>query len=104
MLTKIETTFGRAPHILNASSSLVGFSFVLLSTIRLLGVGKSSFLDEIAGLEILLFCISSLFSFLSLRQESEAKALFYEGVADYVFLTGLGVLLVAAVMLLFVLT
>lgn len=86
-------------HILNASSNLVGFSFILFTTIRAIGLSKDTLLDEIAALEILLFCISSLFSFMSMRTNSEQRANFYENVADFIFFIGLGILCIVAILL-----
>ena len=60
----------KSPHILNASSNLVGFSFLLVTTIQVIGLPKTTLIDEVAAIETLLFCVSSLFSFMSMRTTS----------------------------------
>ncbi len=88
-----------SPHILNASSNLVGFSFIVLTTVRVLGLPNITIIDKIATAEILLFCVSSLFSFMSMRAASERRSNLYENVADYIFFSGLIILSLAAVLL-----
>ena len=103
MSTNSENNSGKSPHILNASSNLVGFSFILLTAIKVIGPQKTTLVDDIAAVEILLFCVSSLFSFMSMRTASEYKAYLYESIADYIFFAGLSILSLAAVLLAFVL-
>jgi len=79
---------GKSPHILNASSSLLGFSFVVLTGINSIGVADKTNIDEIAGIAIAIFTFSCIFSFLSIREDRERKSKFYESVADYIFLGG----------------
>jgi hypothetical protein len=85
---------GKSPHILNASSSLVGFSFVVLTGINSLGVSDKTHIDEIAGIAIALFTFSCIFSFLSIRENREHQSKFYETIADCIFLGGLLLLFV----------
>ena len=87
----------KAPHILNASSNLVGFSFVLFTAVKAFGLSGATLIDDIAAIEVVLFCMSSLFSFMSLRTVSVQKSNFYENVADIIFFIGLGILSLAAI-------
>ncbi len=97
----IEENNNKAPHILNASSNLVGFSFLLLSAVKLFGLSYPTFVDDIAAVEVLLFSVSSLFSFLSMRSRQTSKSLFYESLADVIFFAGLTILCFAAVLFAF---
>jgi hypothetical protein len=90
----------KSHHILNASSNLIGFSFVLFSTVRILNLGKETLIDEIAVLEMILFSISSLLSFMSMRSASEYKSYLYEKIADYIFFSGLGTIFLSSIALL----
>jgi hypothetical protein len=100
MSTNNGNDTNKSPHILNASSNLIGFSFVLFSTLQILNLGKETLIDEIAVVEMLLFSVSSLFSFMSMRISSEHKSYLYEKVADYIFFAGLITIFLSAVALL----
>jgi len=90
-----------SPHILNASSNLVGFSFLVLTTVKVLGLPNITVIDQIAAAEIFLFCVSSLLSFVSMRTSSERRSNFYEYIADYIFFIGLIILSLTAALISF---
>lgn len=97
----MENNNNKSPHILNASSNLVGFSFIVLTTIQALHGTAATIIDEIAALEILIFIASSFFSFLSIRENLEKKSYFYENIADVIFFVGLTLLFVASSFIIF---
>ncbi len=74
-------------HILSASSTLLGLCFLLLSSIKLLGVGNETLIDELAGTATLFFLASSFFSYGSMR--ATRRPGFYEKIADGIFVAGL---------------
>ena len=76
-------------HILNASSSLLGFSFVALTMMREFGLIHANNVDQFAALNVGIFTISVIFSFLAIRATSPVLARKYETVAEYVFMAGL---------------
>ena len=63
----------KAPHILNASSNLLGICFVVLTSLKLLNIGKTTIIDEVATVDIVAFTTSCLLSFLSLRSNSPKR-------------------------------
>ena len=85
-------------HILNASSNLLGFCFVVLTSIKILNLAQSTVVDTFTAVSLLLFMVSTLFSFLALRSVSKRSAM-YEHIADYVFLVGLLSLFVTTVLI-----
>lgn len=87
-----------APHILNASASLSGFSFVVLTTLRALRL-PGSHLYQFAGLAVGVFVLSCLFSFLSIRNGKSERAKKYESAADVVFMIGLILLFLMAALI-----
>ncbi len=91
----------KSTHILSASSNLVGFSFLILTSIKILKLGSTitTSLDDIAAAAIMVFVISSISSFLSIRTKDENKSRQYETIADYVFMGGLLLLFTAAFIL-----
>ncbi|RYF85753.1 MAG: hypothetical protein EON98_05690 [Chitinophagaceae bacterium] len=78
----------KSPHILNASSNLLGLCFVVLTSLKLLKVSHTTIIDELTLVAIILFMGSCLFSFLSIRGEGRHTRKF-ENAADYLFLAGL---------------
>ena len=58
---------GKSPHILNASSNLLGLCFVVLTSLKLLNISHKTTIDEITTLAIILFMGS--FSFFFIHQE-----------------------------------
>lgn len=83
----------KSSHILNASSNLLGFCLVVLTSIKVFGKPARTLIDEIDALAIILFITSCIFSFLSIRLDNE-RGEKYEKVADYIFLAGLVLLFV----------
>ena len=60
---------GRHPHILNASSSLLGICFVIITGLKLTGSNPQSWADEITWIASLLFLVSIVVSYLGVRNE-----------------------------------
>lgn len=89
-----------ASHILNASSNLLGICFVVLTSLKVLNVAKTSIIDEVATVDIVAFTASCLLSFLSLRNNS-SKSDKLEQIADYIFIAGIGLLFVTAILFAF---
>lgn len=83
----------KSPHILNASSNLLGLCFVVLTSLKVLKVSSGTVIDEITAGTTILFMSSCILSFMSIRN-SFNKSDLLEKVADIIFLTGLGTLFV----------
>ena len=90
---------GKSTHILNASSNLLGFSFLVLSSIHGFGLADAGRVDEISAICVVSFALASFFSFISIRSKSERRSVVFEAVADYVFFAGLSVLVVTSILL-----
>lgn len=86
------------PHILNASSTLLGLCFVVLTSLKLSDNTETSVIDEFTAVAILMFMTSSILSYLSMRsgQRTERK---YEKIADVVFLSGLILLFITTLLI-----
>ena len=76
------------PHILNASSTLLGLCFVVLTSLRFRDKSDASVIDELTAVAIVMFMTSSILSYLSMRNE-KLTGRKYEKFADVVFLSGL---------------
>ena len=87
----------KSPHILNASSNLLGICFIVLTSLKLLNQGSKTIIDEITLAAIILFMASCIFSFLSLRSKSNFGEKL-EKAADYMFIGGLLLLFVTTIL------
>ncbi|MFN8243640.1 MAG: hypothetical protein U0X40_06255 [Ferruginibacter sp.] len=79
----------KTDHILNTSSTLLGFCLVVLTSLKISNYSRVSLIDEFTGSACVLLISSSLFSFLSIRSDTERRALFYEKIADRIFIVAL---------------
>jgi len=86
------------PHILNASSTLLGLCFVVLTSLKLNDNKETSVIDEFTAVAVLIFMTSSILSYLSMRN-SKMKGKKYENIADFVFLSGLIVLFITTILI-----
>jgi len=87
-------------HILNTSSNLLGFCFIVLTSLKVLKLQETTIIDEITAVAILLFMTSSILSVLSMRSTKRFGAR-YENIADFVFLVGLILLFITTVLIAF---
>jgi hypothetical protein len=78
----------KSSHILTTSSNLLGICFIVLTSLKLLNMDKKTLIDEFTAFAIIMFMISSVLSFLSLRSKGW-KSERFEKVADIIFLLGL---------------
>jgi magnesium-transporting ATPase (P-type) len=88
-----------AYHILPTSSNLLGLCFVILSFMRITKMGLETIIDELVSTAIFVFLISSVMSYAAIR--SVNKADYYEKIADIIFLVGLVLLTVTAIIIVF---
>jgi len=79
----------KSSHILNASSNLLGFSLIIITSLKITKISGSTHLDEFAAVSCLGFAFSCFFSFLSIRSKHEKRRNKFEDIADYLFLIAL---------------
>lgn len=86
-------------HILPASSQMVGLSLTIISILRFLEVSHNMtlFIDAFMAFDSLVFLVSSVLSYLSIRSLRRGAAL--ERVADIIFLVGLTIMVVSGFLL-----
>jgi type III secretory pathway component EscT len=87
-------------HILPTSANLLGLCFVILSFIKFWCRGRiETIIDELLGIAVMLFLVSSILSYASMR--SKGKTEYFEKMADIIFLCGLVFLSLISVILVF---
>ena len=87
----------KSPHILNASSNLLGLCFIVLTSLKLMKLSDVTLIDEMTTCTTILFMASCILSFMSIRG-SFRKSKLWENIADLLFLGGLGMLFVTTIL------
>jgi heme/copper-type cytochrome/quinol oxidase subunit 4 len=95
-----EQQNAKSPHILNASSNLLGLCFVVLTSLKYLKAAQRTVIDEIVMVAIILFMLSCVLSFLSIRGNIREGGK-WEKMADVLFLVGILVVFVTTILILF---
>ncbi|MDP9955657.1 zinc ribbon domain-containing protein [Epilithonimonas hungarica] len=78
-----------APHILNASTNLLGFCLVILTSLKITKFNHHSYLDEFAVGAIFCLSISCILSFLAIKSTKEKTSNILENIADILFFVAL---------------
>ncbi|HLL28425.1 MAG TPA: hypothetical protein VKT73_12350 [Xanthobacteraceae bacterium] len=81
----------RHPHILSASTNLLGICFVIIGGLKLTGQNPNSYSDEIAWVAAILLFTSTILSYLAIRNGD--TRLWQIFVADWAFIGGMFTLL-----------
>lgn len=89
----------RSPHVLNASSNLVGMCLIIQTSIQVLGYSNKSYIDEITAVATCFFISACLFSYLSIRTLKASRAARLERIGDICFMLGLGLLFLMVVLI-----
>ena len=97
----LEEKSSKSTHILSASCNLVGFCFIVLTSLTIFQKNSLSFIDECTTLALIMFFVSTIFSFLSIRSDVKQRSYLYERIADIIFLVGLFSLLVTIILITF---
>lgn len=75
----------RHPHILNASTNLVGICFIIIGSLKLTARNNDTWADEIAWIALALLFVSTLTSYLAIRGDGVKWQV---AVADVAFIGG----------------
>jgi hypothetical protein len=89
----------KSSHILNTSATLFGLCYVVFTSLKTLKLDGNTLIDEFTAVSMVLFMISCLLSFLSIR--SNRKSVYFERIADYAFLAGLFTLFIITIFIVF---
>ena len=68
----------KSPHILNASSNLLGFCLLIITSLKISKISGSTYVDDIAAVASLSLVVSCFLSFLAIRTENDALEKKYE--------------------------
>lgn len=81
---------------MNAASNLLGICFVVIGGLKLANRSAKTYSDEFAWLAVILFLVSIIISYLTLRNREDRR--WHLWLADWSFLGGLGAIVVSVVM------
>ncbi len=87
-----------ASHIFNGSITMIGICITVIALFRIMKINLQTYADEILAIDTVVFIASSLFSYSALRKKDNARM---ERVADYLFYTGMFVMLVVGGLIVF---
>ena len=79
----------KSAHILSTSSNLLGFSFLVLTSMKSLHLPQTSIIDNVVAILIVILAFSCMFSFSSIRAKSTDVSKRHETIADYLFIVAL---------------
>ena len=81
-------------HILSTSANLLGFCLFVITSLHISNHAETSFIDEFTSVIALILIFSCLFSFISIRTTNQKRELQLETIADYLFVSSLGGILI----------
>lgn len=89
-----------APHILPTAATMTGVCLTAISLVKILKQQNGqTYIDVYLALDSVLFCVSVLLSYASMRWAGRRRAPRYERIADYVF--SIGMIVMVGICLLF---
>jgi len=97
-----DGTNNKSAHIIGPSSTLLGFSFLVLTSMKGLGLSRYGTADEVSGICVVLYSLSTIMSFASIRSfHFSKKRINYEKIADVIFLIALILTAILSILLVF---
>ena len=84
-------------HILNTAANLLGFCLFVITSFHVANYSEASIVDELTSVIAVALVFSCIFSFISIRTETQKLEVLLEKIADYLFLGSLiGLLVIIA--------
>ena len=84
-------------HILPTAANLLGICFVILSFMKVTKMGLETIIDEMVALCIVVYLAACIFSYASIRASRRSEQ--WERIADIIFLVGLGIMAMTALII-----
>jgi len=88
-------------HILNTSANLLGFCLFVITSLHFRYKAETTIIDKVTSIVAILLAMSCFFSFISIRTKNDFKEKKYENIADYLFATSLGGILLIILLITF---
>lgn len=93
-----------SPHILNTSANLLGFCLFVITSLHLASNTEMHVIDDLTAVTAILLTFSSLFSFISIKTDTERYERVLENIADVIFILALFLILATILLIAFEIT
>ncbi|MGV3530549.1 MAG: hypothetical protein ACO1OO_16730 [Flavisolibacter sp.] len=90
-----------SPHILGTAANLLGFCLFVITSYHITNKAESNVMDDFTCVVGIILTFSCIFSFFSIRTMQPAKEKTFESIADYLFVTALGGVLIIILLIAF---
>lgn len=87
-----------AHYIFSGSSTMIGVCITVITLLRITDTHIKTLADEILGIDAFIFILSSFLSYLSLRKDATKRI---ELIADIIFFTGMFIMVLVGIMIVF---
>lgn len=98
MIQKWHNNKEMANHIFSGSTTMIGVCITVISLFRIMNISKDTLVDEILGIDTLIFILTCLLSYLCLRNP---KLRNFETLADVLFFIGITLMVVVGLIIVF---
>ena len=98
MIQKSSNNKEMANHIFSGSTTMIGVCITVISLFRIMKIGKETLVDELLGVDTLIFIFSCFLSYVCLRNAALKNV---EKIADILFFIGLTFMLVVGFIIVF---
>jgi hypothetical protein len=87
-----------ARHVFSGATTMVGVCITIITLFRVLGSGSKTYADEILGIDNFIFIAAAIFSYVAIRKENNQKM---EHIADILFFTGMCIMLIVGLLIVY---
>ena len=87
-----------AHSIFSGSTTMIGVCITVIALFRVVKISMKTYADEVLGVDTLLFIVSALLSYLTLRNNQLSRT---ERWADGIFFTGMLIMVIVGIIIVF---
>ena len=84
-------------HILSTASTMIGVCLTVITIFKVANFNSKTYVDELLGIDTLLFIISCFLSYISIREGNNRKI---EFIADNLFIFAMSIMVVIGILIL----
>lgn len=87
-----------AHYVFSGSTTMIGVCITVIALFKVMHTSVKTYADEVLGVDTFVFILAAFFSYLTLRNKNSGRM---ERAADFFFFSGMTVLLLVGVMIVF---
>lgn len=96
MSRQTERSTDVARHVFTGSTTMIGVCITIIALFRVMKIGMTTYVDEVLSVDNFIFIAAATCSYMAIRNEKHARM---ERIADILFFTGMGVMLIVGVII-----